>query len=63
MSNILGFAGFSGSGKTTLLEKLTPLLVARGLRVAVVKHDTMILILTSRARTATASARRARAKC
>lgn len=38
MSNILGLAGFSGSGKTTLLEKLIPLLVARGLRVAVVKH-------------------------
>ncbi len=38
MSNILGLAGFSGSGKTTLLEKLIPLLVAHGLRVAVIKH-------------------------
>lgn len=38
MSNILGLAGFSGSGKTTLLEKLIPILVARGLRIAVVKH-------------------------
>ena len=36
--NILGLAGYSGSGKTTLLEKLIPLLVGRGLRVAVIKH-------------------------
>ena len=35
---IIGFAGYSGSGKTTLLEKLIPLLVARGLRIAVIKH-------------------------
>ena len=33
-----GFAGWSGSGKTTLIEKLVPLLVARGLKVALVKH-------------------------
>src|SRR5688500_3027582 len=33
-----GFAGWSGSGKTTLLEKLIPRLVARGLRVSLVKH-------------------------
>lgn len=38
MFKILGLAGFSGSGKTTLLEKLIPLLVTRGLRVAVIKH-------------------------
>ena len=38
MFNILGLAGYSGSGKTTLLEKIIPLLVARGLRVAVIKH-------------------------
>ena len=31
--------GWSGSGKTTFLEKLIPVLSARGLRVAVVKHD------------------------
>lgn len=31
--------GWSGSGKTTFLEKLLPLLTARGLRVAVLKHD------------------------
>lgn len=35
---IFGFAGFSGSGKTTMLEKVIPLLTARGLRIAVIKH-------------------------
>jgi molybdopterin-guanine dinucleotide biosynthesis protein B len=35
---IIGFAGYSGSGKTTLLEKVIPLLTARGLRIAVIKH-------------------------
>ena len=35
---VIGFAGFSGSGKTTLLEKVIPLLSARGLRIAVIKH-------------------------
>lgn len=33
-----GFAGFSGSGKTTLIEQLTPLLVAQGLKVSLIKH-------------------------
>src|SRR5512134_1767627 len=33
-----GFAGWSGSGKTTLIEKLIPLFVARGLKVALIKH-------------------------
>ena len=33
-----GFAGWSGSGKTTLIEKLIPLFLARGLKVALVKH-------------------------
>lgn len=33
-----GFAGWSGSGKTTLIEKVLPLLVKRGLRVALIKH-------------------------
>lgn len=37
-SPILGFAAFSGTGKTTLLVKLLPLLNARGLCVALVKH-------------------------
>jgi len=36
---IVPFVGKSGSGKTTFLEKLLPELVARGLRVALVKHD------------------------
>jgi molybdopterin-guanine dinucleotide biosynthesis protein B len=36
--NVFGIAGWSGSGKTTLIEHLLPLLVARGLRVSVVKH-------------------------
>src|SRR5262245_17248333 len=35
---VIGLAGWSGSGKTTLLTKLIPLLVARGLRVATLKH-------------------------
>jgi molybdopterin-guanine dinucleotide biosynthesis protein B len=35
---VIGFAGFSGSGKTTLLEKVIPMLTARGLRIAVIKH-------------------------
>ena len=35
---IFGFAGFSGSGKTTLLEKLIPVLVAKGLKVSLIKH-------------------------
>ena len=35
---IIGIAGFSGSGKTTLIERVLPQLIARGLRVAVIKH-------------------------
>ncbi len=35
---ILGIAGWSGSGKTVLITRLIPLLVARGLRVATIKH-------------------------
>ena len=35
---VLGITGWSGSGKTTLLTKLIPELVARGLRVATLKH-------------------------
>ena len=30
--------GYSGSGKTTLLEGLIPLIVARGLKVSLIKH-------------------------
>jgi len=36
---VLGFIAPSGTGKTTLLCKLIPLLRARGLRVAVIKHS------------------------
>jgi molybdopterin-guanine dinucleotide biosynthesis protein B len=36
--HVFGFAGFSGSGKTTLIEQLIPRLIARGLRVALIKH-------------------------
>ena len=35
---IIGLAGWSGAGKTTLLTRLIPALVARGLRVATLKH-------------------------
>ncbi|MEW5769250.1 MAG: molybdopterin-guanine dinucleotide biosynthesis protein B [Pseudomonadota bacterium] len=35
----LGFAGYSGSGKTTLIEALLPRLLARGLRVSVIKQS------------------------
>jgi molybdopterin-guanine dinucleotide biosynthesis protein B len=35
---LFGIAGYSGSGKTTLIERVLPLLSARGLKVAVVKH-------------------------
>ena len=36
---IISFVGHSGSGKTTFIEKLIPLLVAAGMKVAVIKHD------------------------
>ncbi len=36
---VLGICGSSGAGKTTLIEAVVPLLLARGIRVAVVKHD------------------------
>jgi len=36
---VLAVCGFSGAGKTTLLESAIPRLTARGLAVAVVKHD------------------------
>lgn len=35
---IIGLAGWSGAGKTTLLARLIPVLVARGVRVATLKH-------------------------
>ena len=36
---IITFVGKSGTGKTTFLEQLIPALKARGLRLAVLKHD------------------------
>ena len=36
---VLGICGWSGSGKTTLIERIVPLLRARGLKIAVAKHD------------------------
>lgn len=36
---VYSFVAYSGTGKTTLLEKLIAELKARGLRVAVLKHD------------------------
>jgi molybdopterin-guanine dinucleotide biosynthesis protein B len=39
MIPILSIVGTSNSGKTTLIEKLVAELVARGYRVATVKHD------------------------
>jgi molybdopterin-guanine dinucleotide biosynthesis protein B len=35
---VFGFAAYSGNGKTTLIENLVPLLLARGLKVSVIKH-------------------------
>ncbi|MCS7143439.1 MAG: molybdopterin-guanine dinucleotide biosynthesis protein B [Archaeoglobaceae archaeon] len=35
---ILSIVGKSNTGKTTLIEKLVPLLIEKGYRVAVVKH-------------------------
>jgi molybdopterin-guanine dinucleotide biosynthesis adapter protein len=35
---IFGFAGWSGSGKTTLIENVIPRLLARGLKVSLIKH-------------------------
>lgn len=39
MSKILAVCGVKNSGKTTILEKIIPLLINRGLKVAVIKHD------------------------
>ena len=36
---IVSFVGHSGSGKTTFIEKLIPILVAAGLKIAIIKHD------------------------
>ncbi|MFC1650424.1 molybdopterin-guanine dinucleotide biosynthesis protein B [Candidatus Latescibacterota bacterium] len=42
---ILGICGFSGSGKTTLIEEAVPHLNAKGLKIAVVKHDAHRIVL------------------
>jgi len=35
---VVGFSAWSGTGKTTMLRQVIPLLKAKGLRVAVIKH-------------------------
>jgi len=37
-TRVLGIAGWSGAGKTTLITRLIPVLAARGLKVAALKH-------------------------
>jgi molybdopterin-guanine dinucleotide biosynthesis adapter protein len=37
-ARVLGIVGWSGSGKTTLITRLIPVLNARGIRVATLKH-------------------------
>jgi molybdopterin-guanine dinucleotide biosynthesis protein B len=39
MIPIVSIVGKSDVGKTTLLEKIVPMLIARGYRIATVKHD------------------------
>ncbi len=39
MSRIFCISGEKNSGKTTLIEAVTALLTAKGIRVAVIKHD------------------------
>ncbi len=45
LTPIIGIVGWSGSGKTTLLEYVVAQLVARGVRVNVIKHSHHDLIL------------------
>lgn len=35
---VVGFCAYSGTGKTTLLTQLIPLIKAKGIRLAVIKH-------------------------
>ncbi|WP_020561071.1 molybdopterin-guanine dinucleotide biosynthesis protein B [Thiofilum flexile] len=35
---VVGFCAYSGTGKTTLLTQLIPLIKAKGIRVAIIKH-------------------------
>ncbi len=39
MKRVVGFAAWSGTGKTTLMTEIIRILKARGLKIAVVKHD------------------------
>jgi len=39
MTPVLAIVGYSNSGKTTLMEKLVAGLVAKGLRIATIKHS------------------------
>lgn len=39
MTHILSIVGKSNSGKTTLIEKMIPMLIGRGYRVATIKHN------------------------
>lgn len=43
--HVIGIVGYSGMGKTTLLERLIPELVARGLRVSLIKHSHKVIEL------------------
>ena len=36
---VIAFAAYSGTGKTTLIEQIIPRLRAKGLQLAVIKHD------------------------
>lgn len=36
---VIAIVGHSGAGKTTLIERLLPLLIANGMRVATIKHS------------------------
>lgn len=35
---VIGFAAYSGTGKTTIIRSLLPLLLAKGIRCAIIKH-------------------------
>jgi molybdopterin-guanine dinucleotide biosynthesis protein B len=37
-ARVLGIVGWGGSGKTTLITRVIPVLIARGIRVATLKH-------------------------
>ena len=60
---ILGFCAFSGTGKTTLLTQLIPLLVANGVRIAMIKHAHQPLISTIQTKTVTVCAKPVPSKC